>query len=590
MTSSPLRLSTRLLLAFGLLVLMSALSSAFALWKLSAIEDNLTVVVTDNNVRMKLNQEMSEAVHVVARVMRTIVLLSDADQKALEFKKIGVAREAYDHARTELEHFTAVGEAKALRAALDADAQVARAINNKVIALGMDNRTKEATTLLLSDAREATQRWQDKIELNLALQEKHNAERFEASKADYAAARTTLIAAAVLGAAVAAVLALSVVRSIVRALGGEPADVAALAQAVASSDLTTQISVKQGDSTSVVAAMARMQHALSGIVKGVRGNAESVAAASAQIANGNLDLSSRTEEQASALQQTAASMEQLGATVKQNADNARQANQLALGASEVALKGGAVVAQVVDTMKGITDSSNRIVDIIAVIDSIAFQTNILALNAAVEAARAGEQGRGFAVVASEVRSLAQRSAAAAKEIKSLITESVQRVGEGTALVDSAGATMNEVVASIRRVTDIVGEISAASAEQATGVAQVGDAVAQMDQATQQNSALVEQSAAAAASLKEQADALVGAVAVFRLGSAPTTRTAATPAARFAEAPRMQASRPAARPQPARLSNAERSVIKEWRKPVDPPKTSIVKVAVADGASSQWESF
>jgi methyl-accepting chemotaxis protein len=272
----------------------------------------------------------------------------------------------------------------------------------------------------------------------------------------------------------------------------------------------------------LLATLREMQTALAGVVGAVRQNADGVATASAQIAQGNADLSSRTEEQASALEQTAASMEELSSTVRQNADNARQGNQLAQNASTVAVRGGEVVGQVVDTMKGINDASRKIADIIGVIDGIAFQTNILALNAAVEAARAGEQGRGFAVVASEVRSLAGRSAEAAKEIKGLISDSVQRVEQGTVLVDQAGTTMTEVVAAIRRVTDIMGEISAASTEQSQGVAQVGEAVTQMDQATQQNAALVEESAAAAESLKLQAQQLVQAVAVFKLAQGADT--------------------------------------------------------------------
>jgi methyl-accepting chemotaxis protein len=267
-----------------------------------------------------------------------------------------------------------------------------------------------------------------------------------------------------------------------------------------------------------------MQESLAKVVSHVRGGSESVETASAEIAQGNHDLSARTEQQASALEETAASMEQLSAAVKQNADSARQANQLAMSASSVAITGGEVVSQVVQTMKGINESSRRISDIIQVIDGIAFQTNILALNAAVEAARAGEQGRGFAVVASEVRSLAGRSAEAAKEIKSLINASVERVEQGTALVDQAGSTMTEVVGSIRRVTDIMGEISAASSEQASGVAQVGEAVTQMDQTTQQNAALVEQMAAAASSLKSQANDLVSTVAVFKLPAAQNGAT------------------------------------------------------------------
>ncbi|MBI5257656.1 MAG: chemotaxis protein [Burkholderiales bacterium] len=306
-----------------------------------------------------------------------------------------------------------------------------------------------------------------------------------------------------------------VIRSVWTDLGEEPGTLRGLTDRIADGDLAAFERAHARDG-SLYAALARMASRLQGIVAEVRSNAESVATASAQIAQGNSDLSTRTEQQASSLQETASTMEQLGSTVRNNADSARQANQLAQSASGVAQQGGGVVAEVVQTMRGINESSRRIAEIIGTIDGIAFQTNILALNAAVEAARAGENGRGFAVVAGEVRNLAQRSAEAAREIKSLIGASVERVEQGTALVDQAGTTMQEVVSSIRRVADIVGEISMASGDQADGVAQVGSAVADMDRSTQQNAALVEESAAAAESLKKQALQLLNAVAVFKL--------------------------------------------------------------------------
>ncbi len=337
------------------------------------------------------------------------------------------------------------------------------------------------------------------------------------TRADQYARNSALLAALLLlTLAAGAALGIHFVRGIVRELGGEPREAATLAAAFAQGDLSSRIDLKPGDRGSLMAQLQATQTSLSQLVGGVRQNADGVATASSQIASGNLDLSQRTEQQASSLQETASTMAQLSSTVRQNADSAQQANQLARHASAVAVQGGAEVAQVVDTMQRINASSQRIGDIIGVIDGIAFQTNILALNAAVEAARAGEQGRGFAVVATEVRSLAQRSAAAAREIKSLVATSVERVEQGNALVNRAGATMHTVVGAIQRVTDIMGEITAASIEQNAGVTQVGEAVAVMDRATQQTAALVEESAAAAESLKAQADQLVQAVAVFKL--------------------------------------------------------------------------
>src|SRR5450830_195082 len=316
--------------------------------------------------------------------------------------------------------------------------------------------------------------------------------------------------------AVVASFAVYVNRGILRSIGGDPGDAAEVANRISDGDLTLHIATRSGDTSSLLFAFKRMRDSLTDTISNIKSSADTIASASSEIASGNHDLSGRTEQQAGAIEETASAMEELTSTVKQNADNARQANQLAVSASEVAVTGGNVVNEVVATMGSINESSRKIVDIISVIDGIAFQTNILALNAAVEAARAGEQGRGFAVVASEVRSLAQRSSAAAKEIKVLIGDSVSKVDIGSKLVQQAGETMNEVVASVRRVTDIVGEISAASTEQSTGIEEVNRAITQMDETTQQNAALVEEAAAAAQSLQEQASKLTQVVSVFKL--------------------------------------------------------------------------
>lgn len=406
----------------------------------------------------------------------------------------------------------------------------------KVVALGRDKKRQDAADI--SDGLAVTANDEALAALDALSKFAFEGGAATAANADASYHRAKVLLLALIGVALllGVSMAYAITRHILRQLGGEPHVAVEVAQSAAAGDLTTQVSLRPGDTTSLMAQLQAMQRGLASAVTAVRQGSDAVATASSQIAAGNNELSSRTEQQASALEETAASMEQLGSTVRQNADNAKQANQLALGASAVAVKGGEVVGQVVDTMKGINDSSKKIADIISVIDSIAFQTNILALNAAVEAARAGEQGRGFAVVASEVRSLAQRSADAAKEIKSLITVSVERVEQGTSLVDQAGATMHEIVTSIKRVTDIMGEISSASTEQSAGVAQVGEAITQMDRATQQNAALVEQSAAAAESLKGQAAQLVQAVAVFRLGAGEAQRALAPAAASAAAKP------------------------------------------------------
>jgi methyl-accepting chemotaxis protein len=328
----------------------------------------------------------------------------------------------------------------------------------------------------------------------------------------------------VIGALLSGVVVL-LIRNVERSLGGDPGYAVAVARRIAGGDLGAEIDVRAGDGTSLMAAMEAMRDALAGIVTQVRSGTDLIASASGQIASGNLDLSSRTEEQASSLEETAASMEELTSTVKQSAENARQASALAESAAGVAGRGGEVVARVVDTMESIKSASNKIVDIIGVIDGIAFQTNILALNAAVEAARAGEQGRGFAVVAGEVRNLAQRSAQAAKEIKELIGDSVEKVGDGARLVLDAGATMQEIVASVNRVSGMIAAISSATQEQGSGIEHINQAIAQMDQVTQQNASLVEEAAAASEAMQEQAARLAQTVSVFRVGTPMPALTA-----------------------------------------------------------------
>ncbi|MBP0588862.1 cache domain-containing protein [Paraburkholderia sp. LEh10] len=383
---------------------------------------------------------------------------------------------------------------------------------------------------------------------------------------------------------------LLIIRNVRASLGGEPQDAAKLAARIATGDLTQIVPVRATDGSSMMAAMNEMQSRLQRTIGEIRQSAESIASATQQIAAGNGDLSQRTEQQAASLQETAASMEELTATVKQNADNARQASGLANNASEIATKGNEVVNRVIGTMTEINDSSRQISDIIGVIEGIAFQTNILALNAAVEAARAGEQGRGFAVVAGEVRSLAQRSATAAKEIKQLIGDSVERVNNGYALVEQAGSTMGEIMQAVRRVTDIMGEIAAASEEQSSGISQVGRAVTQMDEVTQQNAALVEQAAAAAASLQDQAARLRQTLGAFRVNGgetavAPKTAPAAAKKVMNAAAKPAVAAAAAAAATKAAPESGPRAAATHAARTAEAPR-----IAKAQSSDDEWTTF
>ncbi len=521
-----LSIRTRLMGGFSLVLLIAAGQSLVSIERLATVNAQSTEIAQNWLPSIATLGDLDSRL-ADFRVTRLRLMLvneaKDIDAIDADLKKIESSVEA---GRADFAKMLRSPEEKALFELFGKDWEAYRAVGGELMTLVRAGDATGARGVLAGNGAKAYQAVNTSIAKLVQLNSAGAKAASASADAVYRQAR--LIVLSTLGAMVT--LGLLIGWSISRDMAAAAEQAVLHADKMAAGDLSHNVSHQRGDEMGkMLDALGAMQHKLRDIVSGVRSGAEGVATASAEIAQGNNDLSGRTEEQASALEQTAASMEELASTVKQNADNARQANQLALSASTVAISGGEVVNRVVGTMKGINDSSKRIADIIGVIDGIAFQTNILALNAAVEAARAGEQGRGFAVVASEVRSLAQRSADAAKEIKTLISTSVERVEQGTALVDQAGATMQEVVASIKRVTDIMGEISAASTEQAAGVAQVGEAVTQMDQATQQNAALVEESAAAAESLKVQAQHLVSAVAVFKLASHDAPRASAAPA-------------------------------------------------------------
>jgi methyl-accepting chemotaxis protein len=510
-----MRISTRLTLGFGLLLLLGIAIAIFAAIKMRELNQNLDQLANGRMVKTNQLAEYKDNLNIEARAIRSILLTANVDMRDAEKLKITAARLANSELLLQLDATIRLSKSAALLEIIkQATPTYASEIDN-VEALARSEQVAEAV-LLLAELRGMQDTLFKAVDDSMDQQQSYSSESVRAASADATRNISLLFGLALAMLVIGVGVGVSLTRQLSRALGAEPDELSAAVALVAAGDLRTLVKLRSGDNSSVLAAVQAMQTSLTAVVNTVRQGSEGVATASAQIAQGNQDLSSRTEAQASALEQTASSMEELGSTVKQNADNAVTANQLALTASAVAVQGGDVVAQVVHTMKNINDASKKIADIIGTIDDLAFQTNILALNAAVEAARAGTEGRGFAVVAAEVRSLAGRSAQAAKEIKMLINASVERVELGTQQVAQAGVTMSEVVRSIQRVTTLMGEISAASREQSLGVGQVGEAVMQMDQVTQQNAALVEEMAAAAASLKTQALGLVQTVSVFKL--------------------------------------------------------------------------
>ncbi|KQV78795.1 methyl-accepting chemotaxis protein [Rhizobacter sp. Root1221] len=577
MNVSQFSIGKRLGLSFLLILAITALIGAVGVWRLQTLKEASVHLATVEMDRRALTQSWASLIRMNWVRASAALTSNDASLQASLKREMDATSTEIGDKQKRLESM--IDEADGVKI-LEEIARTREIYRVKRAAL---QKQKQAGEDILAAVQSDLRPLADTYLASLDTLEKFMDERLARSQADTVAAATASQWLLGLGALVATALGILLAWLATRSITRPVRHAAASAEAIAHGDLTVAIDTAGPTETAhLLTALRDMRDRLATIVTGVRQNAECVATASAEIATGNNDLSARTEEQASAIEETSSSMEELSSTVKQNADNASQANQMALRASEVAVQGGDVVGRVIETMKGINDSSKRIVDIISVIDGIAFQTNILALNAAVEAARAGEQGRGFAVVAGEVRSLAQRSAEAAKEIKTLISTSVGRVEQGTALVDQAGGTMHEVVTAIRRVTDIVGEISSASSEQSLGVSQVGEAMTQMDQATQQNAALVEESAAAAESLKVQAQQLVEAVAVFKLAGGKVSSTPA-PMAKAPQAPVIQRSMggsPTASP-----AKVIRPAFKPAATPAPVPATPMPKTGTDD-----WESF
>ena len=528
MNITNMKVGTRLAAGFASVCFFLLIIIVIGISKLAALNGGTSSIVHERLPTFSMSTEILTQTDRIAIALRNMMLNENQEDRQKQIDEIQAARKTTTDAIEKMEKVIRLPRDKellqqVLKARVQYDAGA-----DKLLALIKEEKAQEARAYLASELRPVLKSYKEGVNNLIRLQEELIETAGKEASDNFAQARTLMISLGAVAVLLAASIGFAIARNLLKQLGGEPAYAAAIAGRIAAGDLTVEVDIRRDDRSSMLHAMHAMRDSLANIVAQVRQGTDAIATASGQIAAGNLDLSSRTEEQASSLEETASSMEELTSTVKQNADNARQANQLAVSASAVAEKGGAVVSQVVRTMGSINESSKKIVDIIGVIDGIAFQTNILALNAAVEAARAGEQGRGFAVVASEVRNLAQRSASAAKEIKTLIGDSVDKVAEGSKLVDEAGATMQEVVESVKRVNDIMHEITAASQEQTAGIEQINQAITQMDQVTQQNASLVEEAAAASDAMQGQARNLAQVVGVFTIGGAQTAAKAQAP--------------------------------------------------------------
>jgi len=527
MKTNNLTIGARMAIGYGAVFLLMIALVALAASRVGHIENVLNTMNDVNGVKQRHAINFRGSVHDRAIALRDVVLAADAAAATAPAALIRTLDDNYARSAQPLDQLfntrtDILPDEKQALAAIKTQELRTKPLIARVLELHAAGQGAEATALLSQQAAPAFVDWLASINRLIDLEEKLNNDAAQDARRmanGFFGWMALLCAGAIAAGSLAAWY---ITRGLLRQLGGQPEYAASIAARIAGGDLGVEIVTRPGDRSSLLFAMQGMRDSLVRIVGQVRQGTLAIGTVSTEIAAGNRDLSGRTERQNGTLQATAASVEQLTGTVRQNADNARQANVLAESASEVAVRGGAVVAQVVETMASINESSKKIVDIIGVIDGIAFQTNILALNAAVEAARAGEQGRGFAVVATEVRSLAQRSAAAAKEIKTLIGSSVERVDAGARLVDQAGATMDEIVTGVKRVTDIMAEISHASVEQNAGIEQVNGAIGQIDEATRQNAALVQQASQSAAALEEEAERLARLVSIFRLeaGAAP----------------------------------------------------------------------